>query len=147
MESLVRDHPSHLILRLPQVAGRTPNPHTLLNFIYARIVRGERFAVWRNARRNIIDCEDVRAIGTSAIDAGIRSATVNVANTRDYEMTYVVETMERVVHGHAVYDLIDRGSSYPIDLARIRPLLASTGVIFGPEYLERVMRKYYAPRG
>src|SRR6185369_5177698 len=36
MESIVREQPKWLILRLPNVVGRTPNPHTLFNHLYAR---------------------------------------------------------------------------------------------------------------
>jgi len=54
MEELVAAHPRHLILRLPQVAGTTPNPHTLLNYLYAHIARSEAFQLWLDARRNII---------------------------------------------------------------------------------------------
>ena len=59
MEKIVEEHPRYLILRLPQTAGKTENPHTLLNYIFARIIRSERFQVWKNARRNIIDVDDV----------------------------------------------------------------------------------------
>ena len=117
-------------LRLPQVAGVTPNPHTLLNYLHARIARGERFAVWRHARRNVIDCEHVRALGFAAIEAGWRSRTVNIACTRDYAMTEIVGTMERVVRGHAVYDLLDRGAAYVVDVEPLRPLLAAAQVRF-----------------
>lgn len=108
MEALVTHHPRHLILRLPQVAGRTPNPHTLLNYLYARISRGESFRLWRNARCNIIDVDDVAAIGK-----------------------------------HAIYESTERGSGYPIDTRAISHLLEDAGVTFGPDYLERVLDKYY----
>jgi nucleoside-diphosphate-sugar epimerase len=144
MESLVRTHARHLILRLPQVAGRTPNPHTLLNYLYARVVRGERFAVWGRARRNVIDCDDVATIARAAIDEGIHGATLDVASPQDHSLPEIVATLERVTHGHAVYDLVDRGAAYPIDVAPIAPLVAATGVRFDEGYLERVLRKYYA---
>jgi nucleoside-diphosphate-sugar epimerase len=39
MEQMVASHANNLILRLPQVAGKTSNPHTLLNFLYACMSR------------------------------------------------------------------------------------------------------------
>jgi nucleoside-diphosphate-sugar epimerase len=144
MEALVRAHPRHLILRLPQVAGRTPNPHTLLNYLHARIVRGERFAVWGRARRNVIDCDDVAAVARVAIEAGVRAATLDIASPRDHALPEIVATMERVTHGHAVYDVLDRGAAYPIDVAPIARFIAAAGVDFDEGYLERVLRKYYA---
>jgi nucleoside-diphosphate-sugar epimerase len=147
MEALARAHPRHLILRLPQVAGFTPNPHTLLNFLHARIARGERFAVWRHARRNIIDSEDVRRLGLAAIGAGVRGDTLDIACTRDHSMVDIVRAIEDASKGHAVYDLVDKGSAYHIDTARTRGLMRSCGVEFGPDYLERVVAKYYSHRG
>lgn len=67
MEELVATHPRHLVLRLPQIVGRTPNPHTLLNFPYARISRSEAFNLWMRAKRNIIDIADVEAIAAQLI--------------------------------------------------------------------------------
>jgi len=145
MEAQVRAHPRHLILRLPQVAGRTPNPHTLLNYLYARIARGERFSIWNGARRNVIDCEDACAIVLRLIEAGVRSETVNVASRHDHSVLEIVEKLERVVSGHAVYDILDRGTAYAIDIARIQPFLSAAGVSFDRDYLERTVRKYYGP--
>ncbi len=144
MEALVARHPRHLILRLPQVAGRTPNPHTLLNYLYARISRSESFRLWRNARRNIIDVDDVAAITARLIaDPAARNLTLNVANPSSYTMADIVGAMEKAVGKHAIYESAERGSGYPIDTRAISPLLEDAGVKFGPDYLERVLDKYY----
>jgi nucleoside-diphosphate-sugar epimerase len=144
MERLVSEHPRFIILRLPQVAGRTPNPHTLLNFLYARISRSESFQLWSRARRNIIDVADVAAISTYLIDdQRLRNTTVSVANPASYPMPKIVEAMERAVGKSAIYDLVERGSSYPIDVQAILPYLGPAGVRFGNDYLEQVTEKYY----
>ena len=81
MEKIVEEHPRYLILRLPQTAGKTENPHTLLNYIFARIIRSERFQVWKNARRNIIDVDDVVRIAIGlALEEGVRRESINAAN-------------------------------------------------------------------
>jgi len=144
MEELVRVHPRHLILRLPQVAGRTSNPHTLLNYLHARIARGERFSIWGGARRNVVDCKDAREIGVQLIEGGVRAETVNIACSHDHSLIEIVDTLTRVIAGHAVYDVLERGAAYTIDIARIRPFLAAAGASFDKDYLERVVRKYYA---
>jgi nucleoside-diphosphate-sugar epimerase len=130
-------------VRLPQVVGRTPNPHTLLNYLYARIARGERFVLWSRASRNVIDCDDVRAITVALLSTGAGGETLNVANARSYPILEIVETLERVTNGHAVYDVVDRGGAWPIDVSRMMPLAAECGVRFDGSYLERVLRKYY----
>ena len=144
MEKIVEEHPRYLILRLPQTAGKTENPHTLLNYIFARIIRSERFQVWKNARRNIIDVDDAVRIAISlALEEGVRRESINVANFLDSAMVDIVELMAKVVGKKAIYDCLDRGDAYPIDTRRIREVAPRCGVIFGPKYLEIVIRKYF----
>lgn len=144
MERLVSAHPRHLILRLPQVAGRTPNPHTLLNHLYARIMRSESFSLWQNARRNIIDVDDVVAITRQIIaEPALRNIIVNIASEVNYPMSDIVAAMENVVGKRAIYELADRGSSYPIDTRPIQPFLDAAGVRFDVGYLQRTINKYY----
>lgn len=144
MEDLVARHPGHLVLRLPQVVGKTPNPHTLLNFLHARISRSESFPLWIKARRNIIDVADVAAIGTCLIqDRTLRNETLNLAAPTSYALPDIVRALENCVGKHAIYKPLDRGGEYPIDIQAIQPALAASGVKFGPNYLERVIEKYY----
>ena len=144
MEQLACTHPRHLILRLPQVAGKTPNPHTLLNFLYARIARSEAFSLWKNARRNIIDVDDMAAItGQLISDKTVRNITLNIANPVNYPMADIVSAMEHAVGKRAIYDVVERGSEYPIGTCAIPPVLDKAAVKFGDGYLERVINKYY----
>ena len=144
MEKIVAAHPRHLILRLPQVAGRTPNPHTLLNYLYARISRSEAFDLWKNAKRSIIDIDDVVAIARKFIlDKPAQYSILNIANPVSYSMIDIVHAMEGVLGKRAVYYLVDRGTEYSIDTSAIEPMLKSAGVEFGGDYLLKVLKKYY----
>lgn len=144
MEQVVYTHPRNLILRLPQVAGKTPNPHTLLNYLYARISRSESFNLWSKAKRNIIDVADVASIAQQLIaSSSARNAPFNIANVVNYPMADIVSSMERVVGKRAVYDVVERGSEYLIDTSAIFPMLDKAGVKFGNDYLERVIDRYF----
>jgi len=144
MERLVAQRPRYLILRLPQLAGATPNPHTLLNYLYARIVRSERFAIWSGARRNIIDVDDVARVVTDLVLAERACAeTINVANTHNCSILEIVEAFEVELGHRAVFDIIERGAGYVINSDRIRASLLRCGVSFSHDYLRRTIRKYY----
>jgi hypothetical protein len=144
MEALVRQRERYLVIRLPQVAGSTPNPHTLLNHLYARIARSERFAIWRGATRNIIDVDDAARIVTDLVVAENASGEIiNVANSRSYGILEIVGTMERVVGCKAIFDIIDRGGGCAIEIDRILPALHRCGIAFPDDYLHRVISKYY----
>lgn len=144
MEQLVSAHPRYLILRLPQIAGKTPNPHTLLNFLYTRISRSEGFKLWSKAKRNIIDVDDVAKLAYILIeDHSMRSLTLNIANTLNYSMVEIITEMERAVGKSAIYEVVERGSEYSIDISAILPLLTKTQIEFDNSYLNRVICKYY----
>jgi len=145
MEKIVYTHPNNLIFRLPQAAGKTPNPHTLLNFLYARISRSEKFNLWCNAKRNIIDVDDVVAIAIQLIaNNSIRNATFNIANTVNYKMIDVVKIMEQVLCKRAIYDVTENGSEYTIDIADMSSVLDDAKVKFDDDYLKNVIAKYYS---
>ncbi len=144
MEQLVSAHSRHMILRLPQVAGKTPNPHTLLNFLYARIARSEAFSLWKNAKRNIIDIDDVASIARQLIaDKTARNITLNIANPVSYPMADIVSAMESVVGKRAICKVVEQGSEYTIDISTILPYLDKAAVKFSDDYLKQVTGKYY----
>ena len=144
MEQLVFAHPRHLVLRLPQVAGRTPNPHTLLNYLYARISRSESFSLWGKAKRNIIDVDDIAVVTKHLIaDDSMRNIVLNVANPINYPMIDIVSAMEAVTGKLGIYDVLERGSEYQIDTSALLPVFDKVGINFEDGYLERVITKYY----
>jgi hypothetical protein len=62
METLISKLQNYLIIRLPQTAGYTKNPYTLLNYLYNHISTSTRFEAWPLSTRNIIDIADVLKI-------------------------------------------------------------------------------------
>lgn len=144
MEEIVKKHPKYLILRLPQVAGKTTNPNTLLNFLFARISCGETFKVWSKAKRNIIDVDDVVSIAMLLLaDSSLRNITVNIANTSSYSLIEIVNTFEKILEKSAIYEIEERGADYYIDTKCIYPLLEKAGINFSEDYLKKVIKKYY----
>jgi len=145
MEALVAKKSNHLIFRLPQVAGKTPNPHTLLNFLYARITRSEKFHIWKNAQRNVIDVDDAASISDVFInDPAVRDAIVNIANPENYSVLDIVMMFESVLHKKAICDYEDKGDEYAIDVCQMQSIICKSGVVFDGSYLNKIISKYYA---
>ena len=112
MEQMVAGHPNFTVVRLPQLAGRTPNPHTLLNYLYARIARSESFVIWRKATRNIIDVADAAAIVMEVLeDPRAQRLTVNVANPIGHSIAEIIEVMEQVTGKAAITEQHDTGAA------------------------------------
>jgi nucleoside-diphosphate-sugar epimerase len=119
LEQLVRDRGTYLICRLPIVAGKTTNPHTLLNYLHARIARSERFDLVPAARRNLIDTTDISTIVRWLLKQGAKNETVNVAAPMDYSMREIVKAFEDLLDKPAFVREHPGGGEPPIDVSRI----------------------------
>lgn len=146
MESIVLASPGGLVLRLPQVVGRTENHHTLTNFLHDRISSGEHFTVWSHAERNLIDIDDIAAIGAAlAVESTEEHSAISIAAEKSLPMREIVKIFERVLGKRANYSLVEKGATMDIDTTRIREVSARLGIHLGDSYVEDVVRKYYAP--
>ena len=144
MEAIVLDQPSGVVFRLPQVAGVMKNRHTLLNFLFEKITNGERFEVWKNAYRNIIDVDDVvRLVGALLKRTDINKRIMNIASPRDYSILEIVQAMERTIGIKSIHHLVDRGTRYQIDVSVMAKILSPSDVLFASEYLYAILEKYW----
>ncbi|MBT2745048.1 MULTISPECIES: NAD-dependent epimerase/dehydratase family protein [unclassified Lysobacter] len=146
MEALVLAYGDALVLRLPQVVGYTPNPHTLTNFLASRIASGERFTLWTKAIRSLIDVDDIASIATAMIDSGFTGRVTDIAAPGALTMMELVETMERLLARKGNYDLVERGGGNVPDAALTMQFAQKLGIDLLDRYPERVLRKYYGGR-
>ena len=139
MEELVKARGDYLILRLPNVAGRTSNPHTLLNFLADKVKRGEHFNMYRLSRRNVIDVQDVVTIADWLVRNNARNETINVASPRDHLIYHIVRAFEALYGKHAIMLVVESGDAQRINVNRI----FDAPVDFSGDYLERTLERYY----
>lgn len=146
MEMAVLASPRSIVFRLPQVVGTGGNPQTLTNYINQRILRGERFQVWRHAERNLIDVNHVVRIAARVIvgDRVPTHAPIDIAARQSIRMPEIVSIFERVLGKQAVVDLIDAGEPLPLDASHANRLALDLGIDLGRDYAESVIRTYYA---
>lgn len=144
MESLVVAHPAGIVLRLPQVVGKTRNPNTLTNFLRDRILAGESLTVWTQACRNLIDIEDVVRIAAQLFSESEPVPKVtSIASPWSLPMTEIVRLFESVLGRQARVIAVNRGEDMSIDTDLAQRLAQHIGLDFGPNYPLRVIQKYY----
>lgn len=146
LEAMVRERaPVSTILRLPQVVGSTPNPHTLTNYLHAQIASGDRFQVWVNARRNLIDVADVAAIGNYLVHQHkVDNLTVNIACPFGVNVLDLVRMFEQTMGRPANCELVEAGAGYELDTTVAMAAARVLELPFPDDYVPRLIRKYYA---
>lgn len=145
METIVKQmHPNYRIFRISNLAGKTDNPHTVLNFFIQHIIANDLFFVWKNASRNIIDIDDAVAICSLIIkNENFSNSIVNVANPINYPVIEIIKTIEEVLGRKGRYTLIDKGSNPDIDTKEIQQFFAGLHIDFDKQYLYRTIKKYF----
>ena len=59
IEKIIKNNNSeYIIIRLPEIIGKSKNPNTLTNFFYNNLIKNKPFKVFKNSRRNILDIDD-----------------------------------------------------------------------------------------
>jgi nucleoside-diphosphate-sugar epimerase len=145
MEALLAEsRGSYLVLRLPLVIGPSERAKTLPSFLHARIRSGEPFEVWSRAMRYPVDVDDVVRIAARFVgEPAMINRRINVA-LRAYRVMDFVRIMERIVGREARVDLIDKGGTYEVSCPELQELQAELQLDRSEQYLERVLRKYFA---
>jgi len=145
MESIVRNHPSFYIFRLPQVVGQTKNPNTLTNFLNNSIVDGRKIFIQKFATRNIIDVHDaVKLARTIIVSNSYSNQTINIANARSDSVIDILKAMEKVLGREAIYELVEAGCDYSIDTTIISSFVENCNINFDFNYTSRTLEKYYS---
>lgn len=147
MESIIQEScKCYSIFRLPQVVGFGGNPNTLLNFLVNKVRKNESFDVWKNAKRNFIDIDDVVYIVESILFSGKAGGGVmNIASPYDFYVIEVISIIESFFDKKAKVSLVDRGKEYVFDIKEMKKNINMKS-IFSSEresYLLNMLMKYY----
>jgi len=144
MEALVLAHPHGLVVRLPQVAGPSAQPKTLLASLVTSIRAGQEVQVWEYAVRNLVDVDDVVRIVDAWLTLPLPAGRIiNVANPTSISVLELVRTIESTLGLVAKIKRVPKGASYDIDTNPMLAPAALAKVSFGADYLHRVIRKYF----
>lgn len=146
MEELILERATQkAIFRLPQVVGHTPNPNTLTNYLYRQIKDGTPFQIWRHARRNLIDVDDIAAIICQLVRSHQADGVItNIASPASIAIPDLVAVFESLLDKRGHYEIVEAGASYEIDVALAMATAQAAGIVFDQHYVTHLIRKYYA---
>ena len=144
MELLVCTAGNYAIFRLPQVVGKSANPHTLTNYIYNKIMSGIHFEIWRNAKRNFIDVEHVHLIVLYFLRSClVNKVTINVACPFSTSINHLVGIFESELGRSANSTLVEGGGEYLIESSLAAMAAEKVGIDFHDTYIKKLVKKYY----
>jgi len=137
---------NYLIVRLPEVVGKNTNTNTLVNFFFNKIKKKEKFDLWADANRSIIDIEDVVKILIDFLSSNkkIPNQIINIANPKMSTAFHVVKILENITQNKANYKMISKGEkNWSIDTSTINDSIKRCKILFPKNYLENILKKYF----
>lgn len=146
IESFIKEKfKKYLIIRLPEVVGKSDNKTSLTNFLYHHIKNKKNFEVWSKTKRNIIDIQDVVLITMSVLkNRFLNNTIINIANSMNYKIREIVENLEKLTNIKANYNLVDKGDeNWQIDISEISKIIKNNKINFNENYLYKTLKKYY----
>jgi nucleoside-diphosphate-sugar epimerase len=146
METMIQSrHSDYHIFRLANLAGKTNNPHTFLNYFAQHIQSGTFFYLWKHAWRNVMDVTDVVTICHHILQHGLyKNEVVNIVNPVSYKVMEIVNVIEEVLQKKGNYELVDKTSRPEIDTTVVQQLAQELHIPFNEKYLSRIVNKYFA---
>lgn len=146
METLIRSKQAgYHIFRISNLAGKTDNPHTFLNYFVQHIVSGSFFYLWKNAWRNVMDVDDMFTLCHHILQQGLfKNEVVNIANPLNYTVEQIVQIIETVLQKKGHYELVDKTSQPEIDTSIVKQLAGELHIPFNETYLHHILHKYFA---
>ncbi len=146
-EKIIKNNKNNnfLIIRIPNPIWFTKNPNTLLNYFVNRIKLDEIFTVLSDAKRNIIDVEDLFKISDYIINNWLFiNETINIANTKNYTIFDIIISLEKIIWKKAIYKIKQWWGEPEIDLKKIKEVIDNCWIDFNKNYLDKLIQKYYS---
>jgi nucleoside-diphosphate-sugar epimerase len=142
IESMLREKGiNHLIVRLPNLVGKSRNPHTLTNFFADSIKKGKQIRLIRNAVRHLIDADDLAGILEDIRQKyGKKHTTVDVETNRPLTAHQILTLMEDAMKAKC-----NVAEGEGIISEKVKDVFSSAKYIFEtPEnYHRTLINKYY----
>lgn len=143
MENLIKQNSSnYYIFRIPQLFGQLKEHKTLINFLYFAILNEERFTVFDEAYRYVIEIQDVRLLVEKYLAYAESNIIVNLANPYRYSVIEIVNILESLANKKGNYRVVSKKDGYQLNLEALEQFieLHNVKIDFARDYLKNKLQ-------
>ncbi len=147
IEFFIKSHfKRYLIVRLPNVVGKTNNPNTLINFVHNTVQREQKMDIQLKASRYLIDVADIFLYLDKVIDNEAElNKTVNLIIAKKLSVLQIVESFEDHLGKNIEKEIFpNAGGDYLLEVDNIFNKYGISDLVNGKEYLDNLIEKYYS---
>lgn len=143
MERIIQNSgKDYYIFRLPQVIGDIGNPNNIINFFKNKISNNQKFDIWGNSERSIIDVDDVLLISTNIINNFDINKIYNVAGIEFKSIREIIEILENILSKKSNYSIIENISEITKENSNEVNISISKLSLGTSDYTKNILEKY-----
>lgn len=131
----------YLVLRLTHVVGPAQHARMLVPSLVRQIQSGT-VQLYRGARRDLIDVDDLVTVVDRLLATGVGRTVVNVATGTAVPVERLVDHIEAELGLRAQREYVSEAVSQPVSVARLRGLVPEIPRMGDDDYHRRVLGKY-----
>ena len=138
---------NYVIIRLSQVVGKNQNKYTVTNFIYNTIKESKKFYLWKHAKRNLIDIDDVLKIIKIYLTNHLKiNSIINIFNPRSIAVKRIIKIFGKILLKKIIIkELKKENKNINIKVLKKNIFLPTKyyNKMNNDFYVQKVLRKYY----
>ncbi|MEV4057757.1 NAD-dependent epimerase/dehydratase family protein [Amycolatopsis sp. NPDC049688] len=139
---LAASRADYLALRLAHVVGPAQHARMLVPALVRQIESGA-VRLYRGARRDLIDVDDLVDVVDRLLATGANRTVVNVATGTATPIERIVDHLEAGLGIRAEREYVSETASQPVSVARLHRLVPESARLGDDGYCRRVLGKYF----
>ena len=146
IEKLIQKYfKKYIIIRLPQIIGKSKNKNTLINFFYDKIKKGGNIELLNNVKRNLLDINDVlKMIKTILINKKIKRKIIVLSNKYSLKPIEIIKILELKQRKRAKYYFREsKKQIWNLNFDKNLKYFNKAKIKFDRDYFTKVINKYY----
>ena len=146
IEKLIQKYfKKYIIIRLPQIIGKSKNKNTLINFFNDKIKKGKKIELLNNVKRNLLDINDVlKMIKTILINKKTERKIIILSNKYSLKPIEIIKILELKQRKKAKYYFKKTNKQiWNLNFNKNLKYFDKAKIKFDKDYFKKVINKYY----
>jgi nucleoside-diphosphate-sugar epimerase len=146
IEKLIkRKFKNYIILRLPQIIGKSKNKNTLVNYFYYNIKNDKPLVLIKNFKRNVLDIDDIlKLLKTIVYSKKAKNKVIILSNKYSVQPLDIVKIFEKKLNKIVSFKFKKiKKQIWPLYYKKNAHYFRKAKITFDRNYLLKTINKYY----
>ena len=136
---------NYIILRLPQIIGKSKNKNTLINYFYFNIKNNKPLVLIKNFKRNVLDIDDIlKLLKIIVYSKRTKNKVIILSNKYSVQPIDIVKIFEKKMNKIVNYKFKKiKKQIWPLYYHKNAHYFKKAKITFDRNYLLKTINKYY----